>query len=699
MCGIAGILTLANIRDHSTGGKTSVNECLSRMVRRISHRGPDDQGMEVIHDGTAQLGLGNTRLAILDLSPAGHQPMKHPATENWITYNGEIYNYLQLRDQLGGKSKEQGQPKADQPMAEAKSRERSAVVGLPSSVDIAWQSTTDTEVILRAYARWGRECVQHLRGMFAFAIYDRGPWTGDRGPKNRDGGPRTGDGHLSSVAGHLFLARDPFGIKPLYYYQTEDSFLFASEIRALLASGLVPRRLSLEGLSSYLHYGSVQEPSTIIEGVRSLLPGHYLVVNGGDTVQVTDVEYARKGIGEEPTPPMSNRREAVATLRYDLEESVRLHLVSDVPVGVFLSGGIDSSAVVALMSQVAGQKPKTFSVVFGEKEFSEASYASLIAKQFGTEHHEIPLAERDLLNMLPAALEAMDQPTMDGINTFVVSKAVKEAGITVALSGLGGDELFAGYPSFRRAVQLHRLATTPFAIRQFASAAGRAILNGSVRNRKFWDLLDSDCSPYAAYALSRQLFSPSEISALMGRGQRSGACPEQSRRVTGQRSSVSDQRDVINEVSRLELGGYMANTLLRDTDQMSMAHGLEVRVPFVDTVVVQSVLALPGEWKVDGTRPKPLLVDAMTGLLPQEIWRRPKMGFTLPFQRWLRAGLKSEIGQVLLDKNGIERMGLNGDEIRGIWEAFKNNPQQEPWSRPWALYVLKQWCERNGVTA
>jgi asparagine synthase (glutamine-hydrolysing) len=680
MCGIAGILTLATSRDHLAcmlNGKASVVEYLSRMVRHIGHRGPDDQGMEVIRAGTAHVGLGNTRLAILDLSPAGHQPMRDPTTGNWITYNGEIYNFKELREELNDRCQrsevrdrrpENGGQKSDVGWQRSETRDqKSEVRGRQSDGGSAWLSNTDTEVILKAYARWGRECVQHLRGMFAFTLWD-------------------------AARQELFLARDPFGIKPLYYYQTKELFLFSSEIRALLASGLIPRRLSLEGLSSYLYCGSVQEPLTIIEGVRSLLPGHCLVVNTGSTVRLTHVDYACNWIKEEHAPRISNRREAATILRYDLEDSVRLHLVSDVPVGVFLSGGIDSSAIVALIGQVTGEKPKTFSVVFGEKEFSEASYANIVAKQFDTEHHEIPLAEDELLNMLPEALRAMDQPTMDGINTYVVSRAVKEAGITVALSGLGGDELFAGYPSFSRVARLQGIAGIPQLFRKSASFVGRALAKGSVQQRKFWDILESDCSSPAVYTISRQLFAPSEVASLIidSRSFQSARPPAPCSLLPA---------DLINAMSLCELQGYMANTLLRDTDQMSMAHGLEVRVPFVDTVVVRSVVGLPGAWKTNDPRPKPLLLDAMTGLLPEEIWRRPKMGFTLPFERWMHSVLQAQLHETLDIGKGLELLGIDREKVRAVWQTFQEHPRRERWARPWALYVLKKWCDLNDVRA
>ena len=696
MCGIAGIMT-AEI------GRRDLRSVVEQMQGTLTHRGPDDHGLFVSDD--THCALAHTRLSILDLSSAGHQPMgwgEHGAkgkgqrakgkeqsgksaelgagsiaqgakgeqrrARYWITYNGEIYNYRELRKELGAWSGEHGA--GSQGQSDRSKEQGAAVSGQLSPVsDTDWQSNSDTEVILRAYARWERECVHHIRGMFAFALWDE---------------------HRKE----LFLARDPFGIKPLYYYQTDQFFLFASEIRALLASGLVPRKLSLDGLASYLQFGSVQDPLTIIDGVQSLLPGHCLIVEIGDRRLKTELfRYSSNHLSQTDNGVPASRPEAVIQLRQILEDSVRQHLVSDVPVGAFLSGGIDSSAIVALMTKVAEQTPKTFSVVFKESEFSESKHAQLVAKMFGTEHREILLSEDHLLTMLPDALQAMDQPTMDGINTYVVSKAVKDAGVTVALSGLGGDELFAGYPSFRRAAALHRLAMAPSPIRRLGSLAGRRILNGSMRRRKFWDLVASDCSPYAAYSLSRQLFAPNETAALT-RGQRS----EISKSAIRNSQSEIDS-DVVNAVSRYELEGYMANTLLRDTDQMSMAHALEVRVPFVDPEVVQFVLGLPGEWKVNGGRPKPLLVDALGNLLPEEIWRRPKMGFTLPFQRWMQSGLHSEVAAALSSSRDLMLLGLSTDSVRAMWDAFANNPSQEPWSRSWALYVLAKWCEQNEVTA
>jgi asparagine synthase (glutamine-hydrolysing) len=541
--------------------------------------------------------------------------MHDPETGNWITYNGETYNFKELRRELGGE----------------------------------WASNTDTEVVLRAYRRWGADAFRRLRGMFALAIWD-------------------------NQRKRLILARDPLGIKPLYYYAAKDQLIFASELRALLASGLVPRRLSAAGLDSYLANGSVAAPLTIIDGVRQLLPGHYL-----ESVEFKEIEFAVPRSDEVP----DCRDEAVARLRAGLEESVRAHLVSDVPLGVFLSGGMDSSALVALMSRISEQRPKTFSVVFDEATFTEAPFSRAVAARFQTDHTEITLNEDRLLSILPEALAAIDQPTMDGINTFVVSQAVKNAGITVALSGLGGDELFAGYPSFRRALKLHSLSRTA---RRVLRAALSVVRNGSVQRHKFRQLMNSEGTPADVYRISRQLFS-NEL------GRPRSAAP------TITPGWGRHPVDVVNEISRLELSGYMSNTLLRDTDAMSMAHSLEVRVPFVDTRLVDYVLSLPGAWKLNhGTKgPKPLLADALADLLPRDFLARPKMGFTLPFERWLQQNLRTEVSSVLEDASMLSVPALNSAAVQKLWRNFLQKPRAVGWSRPWSLYVLAKWCEINRV--
>jgi asparagine synthase (glutamine-hydrolysing) len=692
MCSISGIIRSADSSSRLIGGDSEVRSsnaevlraATGRMNRALRHRGPDDDGIAYVDlrsdpeertvglkrdlrnskSELLQMCLGNTRLAIIDTTSAGHQPMYEPETGNWITYNGETYNFRELRREIGD---EFG----------------------------PWRSNTDTEVVLRGYRKWGIGAFEKLRGMFALAIWDAGKQ-------------------------ELILARDRFGIKPLYYYagdfdselrnartENQNSFLFASEIRALLASELVPRKLSSKGVSSYLTYGSVQAPFTIVESVRSLMPGHYLSVRAeGDAgLRLANFEFQDSTPENAKVENGKSRPEAVARLRAQLEESVQLHLVSDVPLGVFLSGGMDSSALIALMSRVSKERPKTFSVVFDDEKFTEAHHSRLVAEKFHTDHREVHLGEDRLLKMLPEALSSLDQPTIDGLNTYVVSKAVKESGVTVALSGLGSDELFGGYPSFRRALKLQSISGPTKGLLRAVSGAGKRALNGSVQRKKFWQLAASKGQPLDVYNITRQLFPPDEVHNMSGfrisnlkEGNGSQLATEDSFNTQAQNRSSSD---LINAISQLELEGYMANTLLRDTDSMSMAHSLEVRVPFVDVEVVSYVLGLPGEWKLNndrGHRPKPLLADAVGDLLPKDFLARPKMGFTLPLEDWMQSCLRDEISSVLGDQEELTRTGLEFDSVAKVWGRFLHSPKAVGWSRPWALYVLAKWCELNGVT-
>lgn len=604
MCSISGIIyNRALIADGV--------QVVDAMNRTLRHRGPDDRGVWNLNLGEGAVTLGNTRLAIIDTSSAGHQPMLDAETGNCISYNGETYNFKSLSE----------------------------------SLRLNPRSESDTEVVLNAYRAFGTDVFAKLRGMFALAIWDH---------QKRE----------------LILARDRFGIKPLYYYVSNNFLLFASELRTLLATGLVPRKVSRAGLDSYLANGSVTAPLTIVEGVRQLLPGYYLKVNGNLETAI------RKFAGHYPVVRPQNRNDAVAQLRTELEESTEMHLVSDVPLGVFLSGGMDSSALVALMSRVSAARPKTFSVVFEEADLSEENYSRLVAQRFQTDHCETRLSEKQLLEMLPDAIAALDQPTMDGINTFVVSKAVKNAGVTVALSGLGGDELFGGYPSFRRALKFASLPNASKQVLRAAAGVGQHVLNGSVQRQKFWALAESDGSPEEVYRISRQLF-PNGLS-----------------------TKPNGDGDVVNRISQLELQGYMANTLLRDTDVMSMAHSLEVRVPFVDAKVVDYALSLPGEWKLDQQQngvPKPLLADALSDLLPRDFLARKKMGFTLPFEKWMQGRMRAEIEAVFASDVLIGEAGLAVHEVRDLWRRFLRAPRAVGWTRPWSLFVLARWCQVNRV--
>jgi asparagine synthase (glutamine-hydrolysing) len=626
MCGIVGIV--------ARNQQISL-ELLESATQSLAHRGPDDSGTQIIRllERGLEIGLGNRRLAVLDLSPLGHQPMPDPANGNWIVYNGEIYNFREVRQKL-------------------------------EALGLAFTSHSDTEVLLKAYAQWGERCLDYLRGMFAFAIWDA--------PRCR-----------------LFLARDPMGVKPLYYFADEQHFVFASEVRTLLSTGLVPRRLEPVGVVNYLSYGSVCDHITLMEGVKAVGAGHYITWKDGAIAEHRYWDLAEVSVA--PT----DRASAQAEVTHDLSDAVLSHLVSDVPVGVFLSGGIDSSALVSILS-AACVRPSTFSVTFQEAEFNESAYSRAVACQFATDHHEIPLTQQDALGALPNAIAALDQPSMDGVNTYIVAQRARAAGLKVALSGLGADEVFAGYSNFRDVprmeVWMQRMQSMHKAVRHALPALYAAAAAKSDKNQKRAELMRSNGRIPHPYFLARSLFLPSAQDRLL-----QPAMAEARNRAAGPWSDVltrSAALDPINRVSYLEACCYMLNTLLRDADTMSMAHGLELRVPFLDHHFVRRVLALPGNWKLDRRTPKPMLLAALPHPLPDNVVHRPKRGFTLPFEHWLRDAMRPAVEQ------GLKRIAggslasmLNPDAVQMIWADFLH--RRTSWSRPWSLFVLQRWCELN----
>ncbi len=458
MCGIFGIITRnASIPDG----------VLERGTKSLAHRGPDDSGTVVIRDsahGSAEIGLGNRRLAILDLSPLAHQPMQDAETGNWIVYNGEIYNFKDVRAEL-------------------------------ERLGTTFISHSDTEVLLKAYARWGESCLLKFRGMFAFALWD-------------------------ARRHQLFLARDPMGIKPLYYAETASHFIFASEVRSLLGTDLLPHRIDPAGLANFLTFGSAYDPLTLIQGVKSLAPGHTLTWRSGTLTEASywDLVGDAPRRQDAPSLPVKDENQAVALLTPLLEDAVRMQLVSDVPVGVFLSGGIDSSALVSILSR-GGFTPSTFSIIFREADFSEAEHSRAIAAKFHTDHHEITVSQSDVLAAIPDAMAAMDLPTMDGINTYFVSRETRRAGVKVALSGLGGDEVFAGYSTFRTVPRMERFARAwnhlPRGLRAPLASGFAALTAESDQNRKLASLAGDNGLILHPYFLSRMLFTPRQRESLL----------------------------------------------------------------------------------------------------------------------------------------------------------------------------------------
>jgi asparagine synthase (glutamine-hydrolysing) len=645
MCGIAGILAYQDGPDISSAERAAaLNAPLALMVESLLHRGPDDSGVQVFPAAAVGVALGHTRLSIIDLSPAGHQPMRDPRTGNWITFNGEIYNFRDVRQRLDSDSN-------------------------------GWRSESDTEVILRAYERWGRDCLKYLRGMFVFAIWDQ-------------------------ARQELFIARDRLGIKPLYYFKGEGRFLFGSEVRALLASNLVPRELDAVALWEYLGYQSVPAPRTLIENVHALKPGCWMTVDAeGRVSEESYWDLLGNASTEARVVTVGESRRRVREL---LEESIALHLVSDVPVGAFLSGGIDSSAIVALVRE-AGQQPRTFSVVFDESAYDENVYARKIASRFQTEHTEVHLTDEALLDQLPSALGAMDQPTGDGINSYVVSRAVRSTGIKVALSGLGGDEFFAGYPSFKRLRHMMKYMrywqSAPVGLRRLAASAIKTLGGSSIQAGKAASMIGGNGQLSSVFPITRQVLSVENRRSLM-----LGSWPDA---ITGMADPYVElleakyreeaEAELLSLISYAEGRTYMHDVLLRDTDQMSMAHALEVRVPLLDHKLVEYLMGLPDACKVSNGTPKRLLVESLGSLLLSEISNRPKRGFTLPFEPWMRGGLRSFCEERLSPERIGRRAFFRPERVRELWQAFLGGRSNVSWSRLWILVVLEDWLERNGV--
>ena len=624
MCGINGIFGLK---------ESEAKIAVQRMNSALSHRGPDDEGIFE----TEKIVLGHRRLSIIDLSAAGHQPMTSSDGRYTIVYNGELYNYKNLKLDL--------------------SRSMRTSTG-SSSESYIFKTQTDTEVILAAYSKWGVECLQKFNGMYAFAIWD-------------------------NAKQELFIARDRLGIKPLYYYKKESELIFSSEIRSVLNSGLVPRKLNSTALKEYIQYQTVHAPGTIIEDVKMLLPGHYILTSGEKFLikkywqlpQETDKSILSK-----------NYTETCKDIYQLLYNAVERRLIADVPFGAFLSGGIDSSAIVGLMSKIQAGKVKTFSVVFDEQEFSEAKYSRLIAKKFNTDHHEIKLSISDFLKELPGALSAMDHPSGDGPNTYVVSKETKKAGITMALSGLGGDEIFAGYDIFKRSVALRQkqyIENVPVILRKLIGETIKKYKPG-VQSEKIAELLRlKNWNLESTYKLSRKVLPEKQADKLLANPSNVNFTLE-----------ISERFPLLSRVSQAEITTYMQNVLLRDTDGMSMAHALEIRVPFLDYTLVEYMMSVPDKYKNQAVKKK-LLVDSLGDMLPPEIVNRPKMGFTFPWKHWMKNELRSFCEERI--KSLAKRKHFNEDEVVLLWEGFLNDDPRITWSRIWHLVVLENWMQQNNI--
>ena len=621
MCGIAGILSpqaqASSIQAQSHQSDESLSHWSSKQTKialdpelikqrasklkamqdALVHRGPDDKG--TFFSPSYQAALTHTHLSIIDLSAGGHQPMSAVNDRYTITFNGEIYNYKTLRTQLELDGEE-------------------------------FSGDSDTEVILKLYINKGPACVQMLRGMFAFLIWDE-------------------------QEQQAFAARDALGIKPFYYLKANHSFVFASELRAVLASGYSSRRISSRGIMSYLIKGTVAEPDTAIRNVKMLPAGTCLTWKSGKTKlnRYWNLDFS---------VTQSSRPKAVEITRMALENSVRAHLVGDVPVGIFLSGGIDSTALVAIASKLSKQQINTYSIGFEKPEWNEADIAKRVAAHFGTKHTEFLITAEIAKPLFSKFLVDIDQPSIDGFNTYCVSKLASEAGEKVVLSGLGGDELFAGYKSFEVLPEMmrksQRLKAIGFILKPLSKALYKFL---SPRHRRIGDAINNSLSLTAAHQSFRGIFSISEAYELTNI-----ICSKAPKEIVVSEPKHASEAD---NISHLELSSYLRNQLLRDSDVASMAWGLELRVPFIDRMFIEQIGSISADIRLQYG--KQLLIDCVPEL-PSWVVNRPKQGFRFPFDEWFESSW-NDMPMPLTPK----------------WIPLK------PWYRRWSLAVLNDWKARH----
>ncbi len=623
------------------------------MVEAMYHRGPDDKGVSV----DDQVSLGMTRLAIIDTSNGGHQPMASPSGQVTIIYNGELYNYRE---------------------------ERAALEKLGHS----FRSTSDTEVVLRMYEHYGDDFLLRLRGMFALAIHDK-----RRGPAHE----------------RLLLARDQMGIKPLLYAHAGNRFVFGSEIKVLLASGLIKAEVDPIALRLLLTHGSVYQPHTILRGVRMLLPAHRLILETGRAERIE--RYWQLGVDRHSDLRQRSYDEQVEAVAATIEDSVRLQMVSDVPLGAFLSGGLDSSLLVALMARhVRGDRLKTFSVGFENEgsDIDETDDAERTARHLGTDHSRVEVTSEDVRDRISDIAFGLDQPTVDGVNSYFISMAARR-GVTVSISGTGGDELFAGYPWFREMVHaVNQWQATPWksmARTMLGSVTRQPALDRFVARRggyRFGRLRES-AGFLSRYYAANPTFESAWAARLLSPRLRNAA---QAGRSTNYDLAAIDELPrgtTLERVTGVCLRGYTTNQLLRDIDAASMAHSLEVRVPFLDPVVADIALSLPDHAKMgeppgtqtEGTSyrelgTKRILLDIGKGLLPEGFDTKPKRGFGMPFGSWMRGSLKEVLLDTLSETSVKARGLLDPEAVSFVRNQFLAGATE--WNHPWLLMMIELWA-------
>ena len=603
---------------------------VNRMIDAQIHRGPDGRGLWSNTEDSVT--FGHCRLSIIDTSSSGHQPMSYDNGRLWITYNGEIYNFKELRLEL-------------------------------ESLGYSFNSNSDTEVILAAYKYWGTECLKKFRGMFAFALVDKNP---------PSGWP------------DFLLARDRVGIKPLLYFEHKSEIWFASELRGLLASGRVDRKIDQKALLDYLGVGAVFQNRTIIKGVKSLLPGHFLEIKGKEKriVKYWDLHENTETLREQLKDISTHK--ALSDLSVLLQDAAKYNLVSDVQVGAFLSGGIDSTAVVGLMGEKSNKKIKTFSVGFDHKNqiIDETGFAKLASKHLDCEFKEIIVSSSDAKKIFSQIISDIDQPSIDGTNTWIVSQAASNS-VKVAMSGLGGDELFAGYEHFKWLTQkrISIFDSYPKIINVIEK------VHGFRPNFITEKLLFKVASSAKRLSMLRRIISDFDSKKILNPRLHSTFSEHF---INHQKQYLRKNADKTQQTSYAEFRGYLLSTLLRDGDIMSMAHSLEVRPMLLDHLLVEYVYALPEEFKTGKNKDKSFFIESVLKYFPPELKNRKKMGFELPFIHWMAGDLKHQFEELLNSQNA--HAIFQSSYIKKTTQSLqKGNPPRALWA--WG--ILLAWLEKH----
>ncbi|CAN2049924.1 asparagine synthase (glutamine-hydrolysing) [Candidatus Magnetomoraceae bacterium gMMP-1] len=576
--------------------------------KELRHRGPDDRG--IFYDYNAKLVLGHTRLSIIDLSNHAHQPMYDGKKNYILVFNGEIYNYQDIKKEL-------------------------------EKLGHNFSTHSDTEILLKSYIEWRESCLKQFRGMFAFCIYDK-------------------------QKKELFLARDRFGIKPLIYSFLDNQFIFSSELKPFLKSNIIHKKIDSVSVNNYFRYGSVKQPKTMLEGVFHLMPGHFMKVNLDMSFEISKyydlIEESAK------LNTIHNYEEAVKNTREIFEDATKYHMVADVEVGAFLSGGIDSTAVVAMMKHYSTKQINTFSLGFKHKTnvIDETDVADRTAKYLGTNHHNIKIDNDYVANIFDGFINSLDQPSIDGINTYIISLETAKK-MKVALSGLGGDEIFAGYPHFQSIAKYSQRK------KNLISMIGRRL--NSIRPNRFTNKfeylgLNEEVGLNYLRSINKNLDNILKI-------------PRSSATINNYKKLSS-----IQKISKAEIDNYMLNTLLRDNDVLSMAHSLEVRPILLDHKLVELAFIIQDDYKVRNGRLKAVLVDATKDMIPSEVWQRSKTGFEMPFADWMNEALNNKFKNVVQSKKAKEI--FQQDYLNFLNKRIKSKILKR---NDWLSFVFLSWLD------